>query len=192
MTEGRRLTLLKYNSSEKRKVVQARYVAKNREVCIARSIASQKKKREYYTAKSIAWAKANPEKVKATKKRFYEANRETEIAIRIQWNNDHPKERKLIAKRFRENNPGKCAAWTRLHKARRKKATKLSAADQLEIEGFYQFCKIFRGFQVDHIIPLKGKLVSGLHVPSNLQILTASENAKKRNHWNGDNENGSF
>ena len=36
-------------------------------------------------------------------------------------------------------------------------------------------------WHIDHIIPLQGKMVSGLHVPSNLQVMLGSENIGKKN-----------
>ena len=36
---------------------------------------------------------------------------------------------------------------------------------------------------VDHIIPLQGKNISGLHVYDNLQIITETENSIKHNSW---------
>ena len=57
-------------------------------------------------------------------------------------------------------------------------------ADLTKIKEIYKRCP--EGHHVDHIIPLQGKLVSGLHTESNLQYLTASDNCRKSNFYEVD------
>lgn len=69
----------------------------------------------------------------------------------------------------------------------RYKAAKLGAIvpwtelDKIAI--FYSLCP--PGYQVDHIIPLQGRTVCGLHVLNNLQYLTITDNLKKHNKFAG-------
>ena len=61
-------------------------------------------------------------------------------------------------------------------------------ANQEAIAAFYVEAALLtrstgRVHVVDHIIPLKGRTVSGLHVENNLRIVERFENAKKSNNW---------
>lgn len=50
-----------------------------------------------------------------------------------------------------------------------------------EIEDIYESAK--EGEHVDHMVPLKGDTVSGLHVPWNLEPINDKENMQKGNKW---------
>lgn len=77
---------------------------------------------------------------------------------------------------WRKKQPGKNLANTRAYiLAKIQRVPKW--ANTSAIKQFYINCPI--GYEVDHVIPLRGKLVSGLHCETNLQYLLKAENASK-------------
>ena len=62
----------------------------------------------------------------------------------------------------------------------------LTAEHKVQMEAFYKKAhtrtkSTGTKMHVDHVVPLQGKTVCGLHVPWNLQVITASENLAKNN-----------
>jgi 5-methylcytosine-specific restriction endonuclease McrA len=89
---------------------------------------------------------------------------------------------------YAKANPHLFAAKTRKRKAAKSRRTPqwLSLDHLNQIKMFYkesaEISKLLgEWYEVDHIVPLQGKTVCGLHVPWNLQILTAKENGIKGN-----------
>ena len=87
---------------------------------------------------------------------------------------------KIKSRLWRANNPRHRNALTTAHKKVVKQRTP-AWADRQKIVEFYKNCP--KGYQVDHIVPLRGTIVSGLHIAENLQYLTAKENRNKSNRY---------
>lgn len=77
-----------------------------------------------------------------------------------------------------------CAAKTKRYETAKINATP-TWADHDVIGGMYEIAQVFRrvGFDmhVDHIVPLQGKTVSGLHTHDNLQLMIGGANQSKSN-----------
>lgn len=95
---------------------------------------------------------------------------------------------KVRVKKFAINNPNKMAEKAMRYHAEKLNRTPpwLTKEHFKQMHEIYALAKIKEEFtgekhHVDHIEPLRGKDRCGLHVPWNLQVLTAEENIKKGN-----------
>lgn len=132
-----------------------------------------------HAARVKRWRAANPEKHAAQSKRHYAAHREEIVAKNKRWHAGNPTKVAATQKRYRLANPALIAAHCAKRRAAQLQATPSWAEPEL-IELIYAEAA-HRGMEVDHIIPLRGKTVSGLHVHNNMQLLTARQNASKGN-----------
>lgn len=141
------------------------------------------------------YAKANPDKVKACKKNWDKRNKDHVLAYsrayapkQAEWvKNNYDKAKKASAE-WTKRNPEKGAAKSTRYRLSKQNRTP-AWADLDKIEEIYRLSAELTKqtkipHEVDHIIPIQGELVSGLHVPENLQVLTKSANAAKSNKFN--------
>ena len=120
-----------------------------------------------------AYRAANKEKIIANKRAAYLATREANLAQK---------------REYRQANKGKINFLCSMRKKVVKQRTPvwLSPFDRLKIKCYYSVAAMLarnnkEPWHVDHIVPLQGKLVSGLHVPNNLQFLRGVDNVRKKN-----------
>lgn len=108
-------------------------------------------------------------------------------AANAAWRAANPERAAAATAAWAKNNPEKNRA-----KVAKRRAVKLQRtpawADHEKINLVYDVC--LEGYEVDHIIPFQGRLVSGLHVAENLQYLTPAENRSKGNRFNWKEFNG--
>jgi hypothetical protein len=126
-----------------------------------------------HSAASADWNRRNPGRIKAAKAKYYGANAAKARRATREWQKANPSKvnanlAKRLAIKLQRTPP-----W-------------LTQAHLAEIEGVYHFAKVMeqitgRKYHVDHIEPLQGADVSGLHVPWNLSAIPARDNVAKGN-----------
>jgi hypothetical protein len=112
--------------------------------------------------------KPTPEQVKANtrncKRRWQKANPDLMAEYTRNWQKAHPDRVAAHAIKTDRNRKKRIPPWV----------------DWDQIEHVYALARM-TGLSVDHVLPLQGKTVSGLHVAENLQLMTLDENLRKHN-----------
>jgi len=130
----------------------------------------------------------NTERLSLNNKKLRNKNLEKFRKRSKDWYKANPDKVKKFLKKYARSNPDVCNAKNAKYRASKLKATPiwLNEVHIEQIKSFYVEAKKLESIDniirhVDHIIPLQGITVCGLHVPWNLQILTAEENQTKKN-----------
>ena len=169
---ARQLVYRKKNAA-KIKDYQAEYRRKHKEdASVYKAEWYQRNKEKVLVSQKIYYTE-NVEEIGA-KNAIYRAENKTKIAKRdASYAKANPDKRAAIVARYKLRKSMRCPKW-------------LTKEQHKEITAFYTQAAVtssFTGVQhhVDHIRPLQGDNISGLHVPWNLQVLSASDNCSKSN-----------
>jgi len=141
-----------------------------------------------------AWREENPEKRAEHRKKHKQLHRDIENQQHKAWLNADPqrKEKYRIQKNeatlnWQKTNPQKRLKNVQDYRARKieRMPDWLNDGHLFEMESIYKYCSALNSiglnYHVDHIIPMRGETVSGMHVPWNLQVIPALDNIRKNN-----------
>lgn len=146
------------------------------------------RRREKEIEKTKEYARSQPELTAERSHQRYIRSRERPGIIEMrrlkakEWRNLNIDRARSYDREWVHKNRGAHVAKCALARARRRKAAPawLSADHKRQMRDIYRDAAHL-GAHVDHIIPIKGETVCGLHVPWNLQILSPKDNLQKGN-----------
>ena len=137
-----------------------------------------------------AWRKANPDKRREQHKRYAKKHADVLRAKQTRWKKANPEKVAAFSRKTRLKCKARILANKAKYRASKRNRTPIWVDKEhlWIIKQAYELAllraKLF-GFEwhVDHIIPLNGKIVSGLHVIENLQVIPGTESLLKNNKY---------
>jgi hypothetical protein len=122
------------------------------------------------------------------KKLEYQVNKQQILLKNKLWRTNNPQKTRKYCSIYMKKYPERKNARTAKRRAAKLQRIPkwLTKSEWIEIKWAYALAKQITketgiSHVVDHIIPLQGENISGLHCPQNLQIISAKENNQKQN-----------
>ncbi len=144
--------------------------------------------KQKYIDRAKRWAENNKDKKEAYLQK--EETRAKSRARTKEWTAKNKEKKRLADKKFVKNNPAIVRSYKAKRRAKERQATPswltevhLEAIKAIYIEADRLSNETGIRYEVDHIVPLSGKTVSGLHVPWNLRAIPAIENNRRPRIW---------
>jgi len=146
------------------------------------------KRKEYKYGRSFICKQCDAKRVSIDRKQYPERVKNSNKKGKIRYKNKFPSRIKTSQKTYASNNLDvfRALAMKRYTSKLQRTPPWLTKDHYRQIEEFYIIAQEIQWLSeeklhVDHIIPLQGRLISGLHVPWNLQVLPSSINLSKSN-----------
>jgi hypothetical protein len=145
------------------------------------------KNKDHLLSKNKEWSEANKDSIAERRKAQRSGNKQV-AAKKQEWQQRNKEKVAEYNRNWKQNNRDKHnALGMKRHAAKINRTPPwLTKQHFSEMRAMYKQAKDMSlagaKYEVDHIVPLQGASVSGLHVPWNLQILPMNENRRKWNH----------